>query len=234
MRKREVWTHSLIAAAVAVGMSPAALAQDDGVRTEEVQRAVEELERAEDRFESAEETVEQREEELEAAIASAAESERSDSSDRAVSGESQWDDSDWEALTDEHRDLGTFVEALRVTGLGDTLTDGTAYTVFAPVNDAFEDDREDLLSDENRDELIELLRAHIIADDVDLERARTLDEALTVDGDTVDVAVEDDELMIGDARVVGADFRRGNLRVYPIDEVLEGRSRVALGDADED
>ncbi|MBN1237303.1 MAG: fasciclin domain-containing protein [Gammaproteobacteria bacterium] len=224
---------SLVAAAVAIVMGSAASAQDDDPQTDEVRSAAEELDRAEERLQSAEETVEQREEELEEAIAEAAESDQP-ASERS-SDAPRWDDSDWDELADEHANLGTFVEALRLTGLDDTLSSGTAYTVFAPIDDAFDEDREELLSEENRDELIELLRAHIVADDVDPERAETLDEALTVDGDTVDISVEDGELRVGDSRVVEPDIERGNLRIYPIDELLEvGRSELALRELDED
>ena len=232
MKKSNGLKVSLLAAAVAIGVGSTALGQDDDVQTEEVQRAAEQLERAEDRLESSEEVVEQREEELEEAIAEAADSDPPASSDRPFGDALEWDE-----LTEEHANLSTFVEALRLTGLDDTLSSGTVYTVFAPINDAFDEDREDLLDEDNREELIELLRAHIVADDVDPDRARTLDEALTVDGGTVDISVEDGELMVGDATVVDSDIHRGNLRIYPIDELLEADpsdSSIAFGDFDEE
>jgi uncharacterized surface protein with fasciclin (FAS1) repeats len=233
MEMRNVRKLSLVAAAVAVVVGSSALAQDDDLQTEEVRRAAEDLERAEDRLEVAEEAVEEREEEFEESIAEADEADPSSSTGDV----SEWDDSDWDALTEEHANLGTFVEALRLTGLDETLSSGTAYTVFAPTDEAFDAERDDLLSDENREELIERLRAHIVADDVDSDRARTLDEALTVDGGTLDLSVEDGELMVGDARVVESDIRRRNLRIYTIDELLEARpseSSIALIDEDED
>jgi uncharacterized surface protein with fasciclin (FAS1) repeats len=233
MKKTKLRKLSLVAAAVAVVVGSSGLAQD----TEEVRRAAEELERAEERLESAQEAVEEREEAFEESIAEASETDLSASSDRRSEDARAWDESDWEELIEEHADLGTFVEALRLTGLDETLSSGTAYTVFAPIDDAFDDDEADLLRDENREDLIELLRAHIVADDVDPERARTLDEALTVDGGRLDLSVEDGELRVGDARVVDSDIRRGNLRIYTIDELLEARpsaSSIALIDSDED
>lgn len=229
MKKRHLYELSLVAAAVTLGLSPATHAQDD-LRTQEVREAENELESAEERLEQAEEAVERREEALEDAIAAAAvtddESEPREPPDL--------DEADWDALTDEHPDLSTFVEALRLTGLEDTLASGTAYTVFAPIDEAFDEYDEDLLSEENRDDLVELLRAHIVADDVDPVRARTLAEALTVDGGRIELAMEDDALRVGDADVVNSDIRLGSLRIYPIDGVLraEPDTDIALGDFD--
>jgi uncharacterized surface protein with fasciclin (FAS1) repeats len=226
----------LVAAAVAVGIGSAAFAQDDHPQTQDVQRAAKDLERAQDRRDTAERAVEERKEDLQQAIDKAAKSDET-SSDRSSRRADAWSDSDWDKLVDEHSDLRTFVEALRLTGLDKTLSSGTEYTVFAPTDEAFDDafhkDREELLSEKNRQELVDLLRAHIVADDVSPDRARKLDKALTVDGDRVDLSVDGDELEVGDAKVVGSDIHRGNLRIYPIDEVLDaGRTSVALKDSD--
>jgi uncharacterized surface protein with fasciclin (FAS1) repeats len=226
----------LVAAAVTVGIGSAAFAQDDNSQTEEVQRAAKDLERAQDRRDTAEHAVDERKEDLQQAIDEAAKSD-ADASDRSSRRGEAWDDSDWDELVDNHSDLRTFVDALRFTGLDKTLSNGTTYTVFAPTDEAFDDafheDRADLLSEKNRQDLIDLLRAHIVADDVPPDRARELDQALTVDGDKVDLSVKGDELEVGDAEVVGSDIHRGNLRIYPIDGVLDaGRTTVALKDSD--
>lgn len=230
MKRSHLLELSLVASAVTLCLAPTVEAQDDDVRTQDVREAENELERAEERLERSEEEVDRREEALEEAIAEAAvpaedERERADSDD--------FDDADWNALTDEHPNLSTFVEALRLTGLEDTLAEGTAYTVFAPIDEAFEDD-EDLLDEDHRDELVELLRAHIVADDVDPVKARTLEEALTVDGGKVELSMDGDTLTVDGAEVVNSDIRLGNLRIYPIDGVLEADpdTNIALGDVD--
>ncbi|HEX6997658.1 MAG TPA: fasciclin domain-containing protein [Gammaproteobacteria bacterium] len=132
-------------------------------------------------------------------------------------------------LARDKSEISTFVEALKTAGLDDSLTQGTRYTLFAPTNEAFESRRgsvEDLLASENREELIALLRAHIVADDLDPQRARSLEEAQTVDGNTVTIGENrDGELEIGKAQVIEPGIQQGNLRVYVIDEVLGGRSR---------
>ena len=141
-------------------------------------------------------------------------------------------------LSDEHDNLGTFVEAVRAAGLEDSLTDGTEYTVFAPTDEAFEEalesmgkTKEELLGADNREELISLLRAHIVADDVDSEMARNLEEARTIDGGTIDLSSEGEELMVGDASVVESDIQEGSLRVYVIDQVLESNAPARAAEA---
>src|SRR5690606_20709773 len=134
------------------------------------------LDTAEDRLERAEQAVEQRENELEDARETSVERRDADD-DRPFARERDIEQSDRESdrrsaessdldgIAEEHQSLSRFMEALRVTGLDETLTSGTAYTVFAPTNEAFDDQWEELQGAENREELIELLRAHIVADD---------------------------------------------------------------------
>jgi len=128
-------------------------------------------------------------------------------------------------IAEEHDDLSTFVEAVKAAGMEESLTGGTQYTVFAPTNDAWEQmsglSLEELMSSENREQLISLLRAHIVADDVDENLASTLQQAQTIDGGTVDLSMSGDELQVGDATVVESGIEMGNLRVYAIDQVLQ-------------
>ena len=144
--------------------------------------------------------------------------------------------SELDSLAEQHRDLATFVEALETAGLVDSLTEGTPYTLFAPTDQAFDasdKDLEQLMRPENREDLIALLRAHIVADDVDPQTAERLEAARTIDGGTVELASQDGKLMIGDANVVQSNIEHGNLRIYAIDEVLDAEIRTASAD-DED
>src|SRR5690606_9899464 len=128
-------------------------------------------------------------------------------------------------IAEEHDDLSSFVEAVKAAGMEASLTEGTEYTVFAPTNDALEEmsgqSLEELMSPENREQLISLLRAHIVADDVDENMARTLTQAQTIDGGAVDISASGDEIQVGDATVVQSGIQEGSLRVYAIDQVLE-------------
>jgi hypothetical protein len=124
----------------------------------------------------------------------------------------------------EHADLATFSEAVKTAGLADSLTGGTQYTVFAPTDEAWEksgQNADELMQPQNREELVSLLRAHIVADDVDQELASRIAKAKTVDGGEVDIQAENGELMVGNAKAVdAAGIEMDSLRIYPIDAVL--------------
>lgn len=143
-----------------------------------------------------------------------------------------------DALAAEHEDLQIFVEAVRAAGLEDALTGDTPYTVFAPTDDAFESmsgmTREELLSPENRDELVDLLRAHIVADDVDAQQARSLRQARTIDGDLVTIQADGERLTVGEARVLEPDIRSGNLRIYAVDRPITERPATRLAVAEDE
>lgn len=138
----------------------------------------------------------------------------------------------------ERNDLGLFAEAIKAAGLDDAITGDTAYTVFAPTDSAFENTSgmtaEELLAPENRQRLIELLRAHIVADDLDRDMAARITAARTLDGGTVDLAVDQDRFTVGRANVVAEDLTRGNLRVHVVDGVLGDTGRVQLATVDDD
>jgi uncharacterized surface protein with fasciclin (FAS1) repeats len=149
--------------------------------------------------------------------------------DRQAGGSASLD-----GIAQEHDDLSTFIEAVRAAGMEDSLTGSTQYTVFAPTNDAWEEmsgmSKDELMQPQNREQLIALLRAHIVADDVDEQMARSLPQAQTIDGGAVDLSAEDDSIRVGDARVVQDGIHEGNLRIYAIDSVL---SPTALARADD-
>jgi uncharacterized surface protein with fasciclin (FAS1) repeats len=131
-------------------------------------------------------------------------------------------DSDFDQLAEGNADLSKFIEAVKTAGLADALTSGTDYTIFAPTDSALEgEDLESLMQPENRQELIALLRAHIVADDVSQELAGNIQQAQTIDGGTLDISMENEKLMVGDAEATEASgIEVANLRVYKVDQVL--------------
>ena len=156
---------------------------------------------------------------------------------QSASGQQRAGDSELDRVVQRHAEIGTFVEALETAGLVEELAGDTKYTIFAPTNQAFESiQREvtELLKPENREDLVALLRAHIVADDVDPQRARQLPAAQTLDGETIQLSSENDKLMIGDASVVTPNIQvpGANLRIYSIDQVLgkDGQQSASAGD----
>jgi uncharacterized surface protein with fasciclin (FAS1) repeats len=152
---------------------------------------------------------------------------------QAASSQQRAGDSELDRVVQMHAELGTFVEALEAAGLVEELAGETQYTIFAPTNQAFESMQQDvaeLLEPGNREQLVALLRAHIVADDVTPQRARELTAAQTLDGDTIELSTDNDKLMIGGASVVtpNIEVQGANLRIYSIDQVLEeGAQRSA-------
>jgi uncharacterized surface protein with fasciclin (FAS1) repeats len=133
-------------------------------------------------------------------------------------------------LAEQEGDLSEFVKAIERSGLASSLTGDTKYTIFAPTNDALESDSEitELMESGDQEQLVEVLRAHIVADDVDAEMAKTIGEAQTIDGGTVALTSEGEELKVGDASVVTADIQQGNLRIYSIDGVLSPSATASM------
>jgi uncharacterized surface protein with fasciclin (FAS1) repeats len=154
---------------------------------------------------------------------------------QSASSQQQQGDSQLDRVVQMHSEIGTFVEALETAGLVEELAGNTEYTIFAPTNQAFESMQQDvseLLKPENREDLVALLRNHIVADDVDPQMARQLQAAQTLDGDTIEISTEGDKLKIGEASVVtpNIEVQGGNLRIYTIDKVLgDGRQLASSG-----
>jgi uncharacterized surface protein with fasciclin (FAS1) repeats len=156
---------------------------------------------------------------------------------QSASGQQRAGDSELDRAVQMHAEIGTFVEALETAGLAEELAGDTKYTIFAPTNQAFESMQQEvteLLKPENRQDLVALLRAHIVADDVDPQRARQLEAAQTLDGGTIQLSSENDKLMVGDASVVTPNIQvqGANLRIYSIDQVLGKGERQSASAGD--
>jgi uncharacterized surface protein with fasciclin (FAS1) repeats len=138
----------------------------------------------------------------------------------------------FDKLSTEHDNLATFSKAVKTAGMADSLTAGTQYTVFAPTDEAWEaktgKNADELMEPANREELVSLLRAHIVADDVDQQMASTIGKAKTIDGGEVDIQAENGELTVGSAKAVDAEgIEMDNLRIYPIDGVLAANASAS-------
>jgi len=120
--------------------------------------------------------------------------------------------------------LSTLVAAVTAAGLGDTLNSAGPFTIFAPINSAFEKipkaDLDKVLAD--KDLLTSILTYHVVAgkmSSADLAKAGTL---TTVNGAELTIAKDGDALSIDDgaATVVCQDIPTANATVYLIDSVL--------------
>ena len=116
----------------------------------------------------------------------------------------------------------TLAAALDAAGLVETLKGDGPFTVFAPTDEAFaklpEGTVESLLKDIPA--LTEILTYHVVAGKVDASQVVGLDEAKTVNGQSLSISVEGGSVMIDNATVVTTDIMASNGIIHVIDEVV--------------
>lgn len=134
-------------------------------------------------------------------------------------------------------DHTTLVAAVKAAGLVETLASPGPFTVFAPVNTAFEalpaGTVETLLKPENKGMLTKVLTAHVVAGKMSgadlVAKAKASDtgfyQFLTVSGDTLSATVKGGKLYIVDesgngAGVVIPDVNQSNGVIHVVNSVL--------------
>ncbi len=120
--------------------------------------------------------------------------------------------------------FNTLLAAVGAADLGEVLSGPGPFTVFAPTDQAFanlpEGTVENLLKPENKQQLIDLLKYHVVSGrvyDNDAVKAR---RASTLLGRGVDIELDAGGLMVNDARVVAKNIDASNGVVHVIDSVL--------------
>jgi uncharacterized surface protein with fasciclin (FAS1) repeats len=159
--------------------------------------------------------------------------------DSSTGGNSQQGERSIGDAVGQSPDLSRFSQAIQAAGLADPLKSGVPYTVFAPVDSAFEAVPDETLSrlmsaegDQGRERLSQLLTFHIVPRVV---TAQDLDAAIrsgqgratitTVSGANLTIAREGGSLVVSDpsggrARIVQADRIQSNGVIHRIDSVL--------------
>ena len=122
----------------------------------------------------------------------------------------------------------TLAAALDGAGLVATLKGPGPFTVFAPTDAAFAKlpagTLEDLLRPENKARLAAILTYHVVPGRVTAAEVARLEEAETVNGETVEVRADGGGVMINDARVTAADVAASNGVIHVIDTVIMPRT----------
>lgn len=134
------------------------------------------------------------------------------------------------------KDHTTLVAAVKAAGLADTLSGPGPFTVFAPVNSAFEalpsGTVEMLLKPENKAMLTKVLTYHVVAGNMDSKAiARAIKKGggkavlTTVAGGRLIATMDGDTLVLkdekgGKSRVTIADVRQSNGVIHVVDSVL--------------
>lgn len=138
------------------------------------------------------------------------------------------------ALAEEKKDIvetavaaesfETLTAALKAGGLVEALQGDGPFTVFAPTDEAFdalpEGTLDMLLKPENKEKLVAILKYHVVSGSVMAEKAMTLTEAETLNGENVSIEKKDDGLYVGGAKVVKPDIKTSNGVIHVVDKVI--------------
>lgn len=121
-------------------------------------------------------------------------------------------------------DAGTMADALQASGLAAELGDEGPYTIFVPVNTAFDalpaGAVEGLLASDNREVLLDLLNFHVVPGRYDLASFRDGQALKTREGKTLKVTVKGGLVEVNGVRLRTADLEATNGVVHLIDGVL--------------
>lgn len=118
----------------------------------------------------------------------------------------------------------TLAAALGAADLVDTLKGKGPFTVFAPTDEAFKKLPEGtvagLLKPENKAALTGILTYHVVPGSVMAKQVVELSGAATVNGQRVDIKVDDNGVMVDGAKVVTTDIKCDNGVIHVIDSVI--------------
>ncbi len=118
----------------------------------------------------------------------------------------------------------TLVAAVKAAGLAEVLSGSGPFTVFAPTDEAFEKlpagTVESLLKPENKAKLAEILKYHVVAGRVYSSDALAAGKAKTLQGGSVNVAVQGDVAKVNDAKLLTTDLDASNGVIHVIDAVI--------------
>ena len=122
-------------------------------------------------------------------------------------------------------DFTTLAAALGAAGLVDTLKGDGPFTVYAPTDAAFAalpaGTVETLLKPENKDQLIAILTYHVTPGKLMAKQVARKDMVATVNGDKLDVTVNDDGTVnLDEAFIIGTNIETSNGIIHVIDRVM--------------
>jgi len=130
----------------------------------------------------------------------------------------------------------TLAAALTAGGLIETLQGPGPFTVFAPTDEAFAKlpagTVETLLKPENKGLLVSILTYHVVPGKVLATDVVKLSGATTVNGQRVDIAVQDGGVKVDDANVLKTDIVCTNGVIHVIDAVIQPSTKNIPATAD--
>jgi uncharacterized surface protein with fasciclin (FAS1) repeats len=125
------------------------------------------------------------------------------------------------AAAEESVSLKTFVAAVEAAGLTETLKNTGPYTVFAPVDSAFQHlpagELDALLKDKAK--LAEVLSYHIIPGEIPVTDVKP-GEAKTIQGKPLKLTSDNGMVTVNEANVIQSDVEADNGIIHEIDKVI--------------
>ncbi|MEE2788486.1 MAG: fasciclin domain-containing protein [Myxococcota bacterium] len=130
-------------------------------------------------------------------------------------GPSVWD------VVSERAELTRFADAVEQAGLDTALDSPSAYTVFAPSDDAFNayPGLQDLLS--NRAKLLQTLNYHLHYGELTTAEIRTRNQVATVGGLSLVVTFDNDSIRLNGAQLVVTNIEASNGLIHIVDAVMD-------------
>ncbi|MBA3733529.1 fasciclin domain-containing protein [Patescibacteria group bacterium] len=119
----------------------------------------------------------------------------------------------------------TLVAAVTAAGLGETLSSGGPFTVFAPTDEAFEKLPEGtvdtLIKPENKSKLTDILTYHVVSGAWKAEDLKDGEQMVeTLQGGKLKIVKKDGKVWVNDAMVIVANVISSNGVTHVIDTVL--------------
>ena len=125
----------------------------------------------------------------------------------------------------------TLLAAATAADLAGVLSSEGPFTVLAPTDEAFAKlpagTVDTLFKPENRAQLVDILKNHVIAGKVNLAKALEVREGVTLQGSKISIKFDDGRVQIGNATLVKADIPASNGIIHVIDQVLIPSKSVA-------
>ncbi len=133
-------------------------------------------------------------------------------------------------------DISTFMELVQAANISSAFQQDSEFTIFAPTNEAFEKlpagQLEYLKKPENRNELIQVLQAHIIANKVTTAQMQANQRIQISDNDYIEIGTlgtgaTPADFTIGGASIVEPNIEASNGVIHVVDRVLVTADRVS-------
>jgi len=120
--------------------------------------------------------------------------------------------------------FNTFVKAIQVAGLIETLKGADPFTVFAPTDEAFAKFQRgtigNLLKPENKQQLTSIMAHHLIAGKVKASDMLKMKKVKTFQGSYMKIKVKGKTIRVDNAHIIKTDMEASNGVIHAIDAVV--------------